>query len=266
MNDLEKKIEERYGRREHWREHRGMSVRGRRWTGLFLLFIGAAALLRGTLAPLVPAWLFTWQMLLIVMGLFIGVRHNFKGGAGFMLILIGGIFLLTEYYPGFIDRRYVWPLAIMAVGAFLIFKPRHRRWDMQDKEEAAPIVHEDAAPYTEPTGSDEDYLDSTTVFGGIKKTLFTKNFQGGDIVNIMGGTEINLSQADINGRVILDVTQIFGGTKIIVPPHWDIKPEMAAIFGGIDDKRTFHNATIDRSKVLVLKGTSIFGGIEIKTF
>lgn len=274
MNELENKIEERYRRREHWREHKGMSARGRRWTGIFLLFIGAAALLKGYLTPVLPAWLFTWQMLLIVLGLFIGIRHNFRGGPWFVLMLIGSIFLLNEFYTDFIDRRYIWPLALMALGAFLIFKPRHRHWGAQEQEGAAPVAHEETVPTTEPSvphteamaASDEDYLDSTTVFGGIKKTLFTKNFKGGDIVNILGGTEINLSQADINGRVVLEVTQIFGGTKIIVPPHWEIKPEMAAIFGGIDDKRSFHNATIDRSKVLVLKGTSIFGGIEIKTF
>jgi predicted membrane protein len=266
MNELENKIEERYGNRSHWRERKGMSARGRRWTGIFLLLIGTAALLKSYLVPTLPVWLFTWQMLLIVLGLFIGIRHNFRGGPWFVLMLIGSIFLLNEFYPNFIDRRYIWPLALMAVGAFLIFKPRHRHWGMPEQGDTTALPHQEEVQPKELAASDEDFLDSTTVFGGIKKTLFTKNFQGGDIVNILGGTEINLSQADINGRVTLDVTQIFGGTKIIVPPHWEIKPEMAAIFGGIDDKRSFHNATIDHSKVLVLKGTSIFGGIEIRTF
>jgi predicted membrane protein len=82
----------------------------------------------------------------------------------------------------------------------------------------------------------------------------------------MGGTEINLTNADINGVVVLDVTQIFGGTKIFIPATWDVSSEMAAIFAGIDDKRSLVNVIPDRSKLLVIKGTSIFGGIEIRNF
>lgn len=272
MNELENRIEERYRRRGPCRERRGFSASGRRWTGTFLLLIGAAALLKSYFIPTLPAWLFSWQMLLIILGLFIGIRHNFRGGAWFMLMLIGGAFLIHQFYPHIIGQRAIWPVALIVLGFFLIFKPRHRHWGVQEQDSPAPIPsdrvapEEEVLPRNESIVSDEDFLDSTTVFGGIKKTLFTKNFKGGDIVNILGGTEINLAQADIHGRVILDVTQIFGGTKIIVPPHWEIKPEMAAIFGGIDDKRSFQNAAIDHSKVLVLKGTSIFGGIEIKNF
>ena len=65
--------------------------------------------------------------------------------------------------------------------------------------------------------SSEDYIDATTVLGGIHKNILSKNFKGGDITIFMGGAEINLSQADIQGTASLDITQIMGGTKIIVP-------------------------------------------------
>jgi hypothetical protein len=42
--------------------------------------------------------------------------------------------------------------------------------------------------------------------------------------------------------------------------------EMAAVFGGIDDKRSLTQVLTDKSKVLVIKGTSIFGGIDIRNF
>jgi predicted membrane protein len=265
MNELEKKIEERYGEREQSCLRRTHSGSGRIWTGVFLLIVGAAALLKNYLVPGLPEWLFSWQMLLIALGLFLGVRNRFRGGPGFVLMLVGLVFLLNEYYPSFIDQRYIWPIALIALGAFLIFKPRrqHGHWQERREQELAGTTPAVPEAYTY---SDEDILDSTSVFGGVKKTIVSKSFKGGDIVNIMGGAEINLSQADLQGRVELEVTQIFGGTKIVVPPHWVIKPEMAAIFGGIDDKRNVQNATTDHSKVLVLKGTSIFGGIEIRNF
>jgi predicted membrane protein len=265
MNDLEKKIEERYGAQEQSCFRRQQSASGRIWTGVFLLVIGTAALLKSYLVPTLPEWLFSWQMLLIALGLFLGVRHRFRGGPGFVLMLVGVVFLLNEYYPDFIDQRYIWPIALIALGAFLILKPRRRFGPWQERREQELAGATPAAPEAYHV-TDEDILDSTSVFGGIKKTIVSKSFKGGDIVNIMGGAEINLSQADLQGRVELEVTQIFGGTKIVVPPHWVIKPEMAAIFGGIDDKRSVQNATTDHSKVLVLKGTSIFGGIEIRTF
>lgn len=262
---MENRIDERYERREHRMHHRHHSSSGRAWTGVFLLIIGTAALLKSYLVPGLPEWLFTWQMLLIILGVFIGIRHNFRGGAWFILMLLGTVFLVSEYYPGFIDDRIVWPLVLIAFGVFLIFKPRRRDWHWQERKEGEDTQPGAPAPEAYPV-SDDDILDSTSVFGGVKKTILSKDFRGGDITNILGGAEINLTQCDINGRAVLDVTQIFGGTKIIVPPHWVVKPEMAAIFGGIDDKRTILNTAPDQNKVLVLKGTSIFGGIEIRSF
>lgn len=258
MTELENKIEDRFDNRRH------QAGSGRVWTGLFILLIGVAALMKSFFLPL-PGWLFSWQMLLIVLGLFIGVRHNFRGGAWAVLILIGSVFLFDDFFPNLIESRFLWPIALIAAGLFIIAKPRRHRWNEPEQgninnNPQTPLIMNDRIH------PEDDMLDSTSVFGGIKKSILSKNFRGGDVVNIMGGAEINLSQADINGRVELEVTQIFGGTKIIVPPHWDVKPEMAAIFGGIDDKRNLYNVAIDHSKVLILKGTSIFGGIEVKSF
>jgi predicted membrane protein len=111
----------------------------------------------------------------------------------------------------------------------------------------------------------EDFIDATTIFSGVHKKIVSKNFKGGDIVTLMGGTEIDLTQADFTGIVRLDVTQIMGGTKIIVPAHWEVRSEVTAIFAGFEDKRQQPTVT-NPEKVLVIDGTSIFGGIELKNF
>ena len=82
----------------------------------------------------------------------------------------------------------------------------------------------------------------------------------------MGVSEIDLTQADFTGRIRMDVTNIFGGTKLIVPPTWDIENDITAIFGGVDDKRKIHGVNMDANKVLVLDGTCMFGGIEIRSY
>ncbi|MFZ6010408.1 MAG: cell wall-active antibiotics response protein, partial [Bacteroidota bacterium] len=114
----------------------------------------------------------------------------------------------------------------------------------------------------------DDYLDSTTAFGGVKRNIISKNFKGGEITTIFGGTDLIFTQADVNGKIVLEVTQLFGGTKLIVPPHWKVETgDLVCVFGGVDDKRpAVADGTVDQNKVLVLKGTCIFGGIDIKSY
>jgi len=239
---------------------------GNIWVGLLFLIIGSALVIRQTHLQL-PYWLFTWKTLLITIGIFVGMRNGFRGGTWFLLILIGSISLLIQdLLPWMHWTLYGWPIAIsgwplalILFGLFLIFRPRrdwrrHYDWDWK-KYDQAP----------EARFSSEDYLDHTAIFGSVQKTILSKDFHGGDITSFFGGTELNLIQADINGKVILDVTAIFGGAKLIVPSNWEIKSEMVAIFGGIEDKRPM-NAVTNPEKVLILRGTTIFGGIEIVSY
>ena len=50
---------------------------GRIIGGLILVGVGAALLLRNTGFPL-PYWLFSWPMILILIGIYSGVKHNFR--------------------------------------------------------------------------------------------------------------------------------------------------------------------------------------------
>jgi hypothetical protein len=111
----------------------------------------------------------------------------------------------------------------------------------------------------------EDYLDATSIFGSANKTIFTKTFRGGEIVNIFGGAEIDFTQSDISGQVVIDVTQIFGGIKLLVPPHWHVTSDTVSLFAGFDDKRKQKN-NLSSDKVLMITGTSIFAGIEIRSY
>lgn len=271
LDPREQRRQERHQRREE-RRHRWMerqnhefgvihSKHSRVWTGIFILMIGIAALLRTTF-PEYFDWLFTWEMLLIAIGLFIGVRHNFRGIAWFILILIGGIFITNRYYHPF-TFRYIWPLVLITAGLFIIMKPRNRwRTDMEKKidDQTDPRAASDMGY------SKEDFVEATSVFGGAKKIIISKNFKGGDIVNIFGGTELDLSQADINGIATIDLTTIFGGTKLLIPSNWSVKSEAVTIFGGIEDKRRIQAVTEAPQKTLLLRGTVIFGGIDIKSF
>jgi len=263
MTEFQDFREKRRQWRNEWRmKHR--SSHGHIWTGVFILIIGVAALLKATLTNL-PDWLFSWEVLLIVIGLFLGLRHNFQGAAWFILILVGGAFLLDDIYPDIEMRRYTWPLVLILVGLFFIFRPR-RRWisDEREKKSSPGITTVDPKD-PDATYSKEDIINATSIFSGTNKTILSKNFRGGEIVNIFGGTELNLTQADINTEAIIETTTIFGGIKLVIPSNWTVKSEAVVIFGGVDDKRPMPGPNEPTNKILTLKGTIIFGGVDIKS-
>jgi predicted membrane protein len=230
---------------------------GRIWTGVFILLIGLASLMKATLTGL-PDWVFSWKMLLIAVGIFIGFRSNFRDHSWLVPVLVGSVFILNDINPDFALRRYLWPIAIIILGLFIIVRPRSRKkyWG-----EEGTTATSGGTEYNR-----EDFVDSTNIFGGSKKNVISKNFKGGDIVSIFGGTELDLSQADFKGTAILDVTTIFGGAKLIVPSNWELSTEAVTILGGIDDKRKMQVIQEKPDKTLVLKGTVLFGGIEIKSY
>jgi hypothetical protein len=208
----------------------------------------------------IPRWIISIETALIALGLYIGFRHNFKGLGWLIPIVIGCVLLVDDIFPYTDLSDYLWPMIIIGVGLVMIFKPGRKGNDPYWKKWDAGHSH---------LNTDDDYIDSTVLFGGVKKNIISKNFRGGEAVTVFGGTEINLTQADVDGKIVLDLTQIFGGTKLIVPPHWKIQSEdLVAIFGGVEDKRAILSdpSTVSGSKVLVLKGTCIFGGIDIKSF
>ena len=165
------------------------------------------------------------------------------------------------------------------VGFLLLVRPRRQRnprWknrgDWQNEEWKKNVKdpghwEKEYENYKKQYGNftSENFINATTVFGGLHKTIVSKDFKGGDVTIFMGGAEINLSQADINGMAVMDITQVMGGTKLIVPPHWEVRTQMTSVFGNIEDKRQ-ESKTTNPEKVLIIDGTSVFGGIEIRNY
>ncbi len=258
------------------------SQNGKKVVGAAILVVGIALLAKQLGAEL-PSWLLSWPMLLIVIGIASGVKHQFKNATWLILILIGGVFLTEKIIPELSVANFTWPVILIGLGVYFIFGrgfknedcKKNRRWENENNKYQktaefnytdTPKAGESAAYNDKYHAMGDEYIDSVSVFGGAKKNILSKNFKGGDITNIFGGAELNFYHSDIDGIVVLDVVQIFGGTKIVIPPTWDVVSEMAAIFGGIDDNRSLTQVLPDKSKVLLIRGTSVFGGIEIRNF
>lgn len=271
--------------------------------GGILVVIAGSLLLARELGVELPHWVFSWKTLLIALGIFIGIKHNFRHIGWLVMVLIGGAFIVSDIYPEFVFKHFLWPILLIVAGLFIIFKPRKRhynfkkrfrdhhqwkKWHEHYEHHRQPVNDPATAAGDQPqwkkgqqyeqqqqsvneplsdTNSD-DVINGVAFMGGIKKKIISKNFKGGDITVIFGGVELNFAQADIQEKATLEITQLFGGAKLIVPSNWEIKSELVSVFGSIEDKRLVESAPLssEASKVLILRGTTIFGGIEIKSF
>ena len=226
------------------------SKSGRAFAGLVLVIVGGVLLSR-QLGLALPEWAITWEMLLIALGVYFGARRSFQPGGWVIMILVGTFFLLQDFYPEILIWHYIWPVAIILVGLWMIFKPRtaKRNWEGWQ---------------VEPDSSD-NMIVINSVFGSTKKKMLSKDFKGGDINTVFGGHDLDLSQADLNNTAVIEANIVFGGVKLIVPSHWQIKSEVDCVFGSVEDKRRDSGGAVE-NKTLVLKGSVVFGSIEIKSY
>lgn len=250
--------------------------------GFIILGIGVLLLLK-KLGFFFPDWLLTWPMILIVIGTFTLIKHEFKSVIGVLMLGFGLFFLFErEFNFDFGLDRYILPIALIGLGIHLISKKRNEKnvlKNIQDQIHSRnmgvasdlkdPISGGPMSGGSIPNASGvsfSDQLNVDAILSGVQKRVLSKNFQGGKLTAAFGGIDLDLTQADFNGVVNLQIDVIFGGMKLIVPPHWDIRTEVTNIAAGIEDKRLYRESEVDPNKVLVIRGTILFGGLEIKSF
>jgi predicted membrane protein len=256
---------------DRWLAHRRNRSENRVVAGFFLLAIGALLFLRTSKLVLFPGWFFEWPMAIIGISLFVGLKNGFRSPIVLIWLFVGIAFTIDNINPAIQLDKYIWPILLMIMGLIFILRPKNkhgRRWEkgrngwQQGDAATSPFMGLEG----EASADRRDFIEATAVFGGIKKSVLSKNFKGGEITSVMGGSEIDLTQADFTGTITIDVTTAFGGSKLIVPPTWDVHNEIAAVFGGVDDKRQIMGVAMDPSKVLILEGTCVFGGLEIRSY
>jgi predicted membrane protein len=223
--------------------------------GIVFIFIGIVFVLSnlGLIPFPIRHYVFSWQMILIVIGLF-SIAGNRNKTHGLILISIGVVFMMPGIlgFPG-LGFSSLWPLALIGLGAYILFK---------QKTENPVSVSNDV----EFISDGIDTIDDLNVFSGSNRKITSQNFKGGRITCVFGGADYNLTNAGMNNSLaVLDVLTIFGGTKIVVPSDWGVTIDVVSIFGGFADKRhSAHHINVIPQNRLVIKGFTIFGGGEVK--
>ncbi|WP_163709868.1 LiaF transmembrane domain-containing protein [Mangrovibacterium lignilyticum] len=231
-----------------------MERRGNRgfFAGVVFIAIGAVLILQRL--NLIP-WslsdiLISWQMLLIAIGALAMMKGNRVMGV--ILIGLGTFFILPELFDvPYEVRRLYWPAMLVLIGVALVYRQRG----------SGPSSHQGTE------GRDFDEFDDFVIFGGREIFINSKQLKGGRSMSVFGGIEYDLRQATLSPQgAVIDCTCLFGGTGLKVPLDWNVRNEVSTIFGAFTDKRgdTFQQGQFDPSKTIVLKGITLFGGVEIK--
>ncbi len=223
--------------------------------GIILMVIGALLLFDTFDITNFPIryYIFSWKTLLIAIGIII-IATKERPTAGYILIGLGVVFWLPSLVNYSISLGQVFLPAILIGVGILIITRRGR----QNKYHGVS---------GNKAGNLSDYIDDISVLGGGTKIIQSKNFKGGDITAIFGGSEFNFKEAQLSpDGCTIDVFTMFGGSKLVVPDTWVVKSDMFSIFGGFNDKRSIKPDDTEPEGVLYLKGAVIFGGMEIKSY
>ena len=193
-----------------------------------------------------------WPVALILIGLSHISRPGEKrhGFSGAIFIIVGALFLLSNFDIIVFDMGTLWPILIIIFGITII---KNTVW----------------GSYGVPSSSDN--CDLSFILGGGDHIFASKQFKGGKLAAFMGGGTIDLRDSDIQiDNAVIDVFVFMGGIDIIIPRHWHVNIQGTPILGGIDNKTVVMSkeemaANPKKAiKELTIRGMAVMGGIEVK--
>jgi hypothetical protein len=165
------------------------------------------------------------------------------------LIAVGVLMTLQRMGYIYFSWNMLWPLVLIALGASVLVKAVTRRGAV---DSMAPAGN---------AGADDSVIDVTAILGGYQRRIAAPRFRGGEITAVMGGCELDLRSAGLEGEAVINVFALCGGIAIKVPPEWTVVLQGTPVLGGFEEKTT---PPPDASKRLIIKGYAIMGGLEVR--
>lgn len=201
-----------------------------------------------------------WPVVLIALGSWIVIERGPSGRSfpGYAMILIGSLLLLNSL--GFARVRFwelFWPAIIILIGARLV---------MQTSGHRVQRPGATASPARDGTVS------MFSILGSHQRASTDKAFRGGEVTTLVGGTQLDLRQAEIapGDEAVINVFVFLGGHEVWVPQGWTVLNDVMPVLGSIEDKRLApvvnpaSGAANGPAPRLVLRGVVVLGGLTIK--
>ena len=186
----------------------------------------------------------------------VGLTKLFQPGyqssklSGTIILIIGGWLLLSSLDVIDLNPFHFWPILLVFIGISMIARGFSRGPGQGPRGQAAS-AHTDSV------------VRAFAAMGGVTIKNTSPAFRGGEASAIMGGVELDLTGAQIEGpEAVLDVFAMWGGIDLKVPADWDVSLQGVPLMGAFEDSRKV--LTPNATKRLVIKGSVIMGGLEVK--
>jgi predicted membrane protein len=236
--------------------------------GLILMSIGVVFLL-GNMGYVDVRQVFAfWPVILIILGVvkIAGSRHGQT--AGIFWIVFGLLFLLGSFGVIRMTFRELWPILPIGLGALMLWRAafvRHERPALANPEPSEGAGSDDASfNFHSNTTSSNSVVSASAILAGVERRVSSQDFRGGTVTVIMGGCNLDLRGASMtpSHQPSLEVFALCGGIEIRVPEDWTVVSELEVILGGVDERKAA--PAKDESKRLILRGTVLMGGVEVR--
>lgn len=233
--------------------------------GILLIVIGILWILNniGYISIEIPDYIFSWQSILILIGLIILINNKDKFG-GLLLIAIGTYFLLPDIFPEFTYKK-MWeffiPFLLILFGLSLIFK-RNKNKNFTNLNENN--LSEEKTDKDDFINSNNERVEYSTVLSESNRKFFSNNFTGGKVTVVMGSSILDLSSCTFsNQNNILNISIVMGQLTLIMPADSNAIIDVQTIMGEIEDLRSNKNLENKIDKILTIKGNITMGSLKI---
>jgi predicted membrane protein len=244
--------------------------------GLLVIVVGVLFTLDNLGITQAETYLRYWPIGILAIGLVkLSQAQGGRGAIAGLIFTIAGLWLLLEE-TGLVRLSFfdMWPVVLVILGGYMVWQGLRAR----DQPAAAPpaqgdppwgdvnarvsAIFPESEPSAVPAPDNNSRVNAMAILGGVTRGNNSSAFRRADLVAIMGGCELDLRKAAINGEAVIDVFAMWGGIEIRVPEDWTVVSEITPLLGGVEDKtRPPQSATAHR---VTLRGFAIMGGIEIK--
>ncbi len=195
-----------------------------------------------------------WTVFLIVPGVAGLISYGFNLWST-CLVLIGGWLLAKEqgWIPNAVADSIIWVVILVLAGLKLIFGSLSR-----DKCPNGPVVFDGIKGANDSNNT----VNYTAVFGGVDISNNSLTLCGGEVSAIFGGVTLDLRNAVPVDGAVIEANSVFGGIEIFAPQNCRIQVSGIPFFGGCEC--TAQRPNDAALPLLIIKYTSVFGGVEIK--
>jgi hypothetical protein len=226
--------------------------------------------------PWIAGW---WTFLLMAVALLSMAR---RGPRFWNCLLLGSAVILFLHWQELLFPSWwqtgtsIGALALVLLGASLIWNmlrppkapepfraPEHTPGE-EYVPPPPPPQWNSGAPFPDAPHSSEANPSRFALFSSETCRSDCRALQSGRFTAIFGGILVDLSQADFDRPLTVDVYNVFGGVDIITPAGVRVECAGTSVFGGCDAKGIAGRPYDPAHPVLTIRHVSVFGGVNVK--